>query len=526
MTGRKGLYLFVGLCLACATAFGQQAAASSSASPSKAKSLTLEDCIVQAVKSNLGVSVAVIDPEVARLAVSRAKEKFLPSLAFTYGQQNTNSPSYSFIQAAQQLTTVYSDYNAEIDQNIPTGGKLAVYLDTYKNDSNANFQTINPYYASTLSFSFTQPLLRDFGFTVSRREILVAQNNRSVAESEFRAYLMTTVYNVEQAYWNLVYSIDGLEVRRQALALAQDLLDKTEKEIDVGSMAPKEVLSARAEVALRKADILQAESMVKDATDTLRTLLNLPGDEAAAELVPAEKPSVERVDLGLEEALGLARENRPDLEASRVDIRTKDLDLLYARNQLLPALNLKAGYWSPGVAGTQILYQDNNPLTGVVIGTIPGDASGALRDALGFKFRNWSVLLSLDVPLNTVVSRAAAAQAKLDLDQSSRKLAYLEQQAELEVKTALRAVQTDYERVQAYASASDLAAQKLAAEEAKLKAGLSTNYFVLQYQRDLTQARSSELAAIVDYKLARAQLDKATGMILKNHSIQVPEAGK
>jgi outer membrane protein TolC len=493
------------------------------AQTAKKISLSLDDCLVRAIKNNLEVAVEVITPELAGLSVSGAKEKFLPALGLSYRRQHTNQASYSWIQSSDKLTATYSDYSAGVDQLIPTGGKLSLSLESYMNDSNTRFQTINPYYGSTLTLDFTQPLLKDFGFRASRKEILVAQNNQKISENEFRDVLLRTIYNVEEAYWNLAYSIDALEVRRQSLRLAQDLLEKNRKEIDVGTLAPKEILSAQAEVALRNADILQATAQVKDNADRLRTLINLPKEERTAEIVPIDKPVFEKKEMSFEEALGLALENRPDLLSSKYDLKNKDLELFYARNQLLPALNLNASYWSPGLSGTQILFLNNDPLSGIVIGKLPGGASQALKDAWNLKYKNWSVYLTLDIPLKSIVSRAAAAQAKLSLDQSARKQKYLEQQAELEIETALRAIETDYEQVEAYRAARDLAEQKLQAEEAKFKAGMSSNYFVLQYQRDLAEARSAELRSIIEYNLSSALLDRVLGISLKTRNIKLTD---
>jgi len=495
----------------------------SPAQQGRKQSLSLDDCIIRAVKNNLGVAVEMITPELADLSLSRAKEKFLPTLGFRYGQQSTNSPSYSWIQASQQLITTYSTYTAAVDQLIPTGGTISLSLDTYKNDSNTRFQTINPYYGSTLTIGFTQPLLKDFGFKISRQEILIAQNNQEISSNDFKDVLLMTIYSVEEAYWNLVYSIDALEVKRQSLRLAQDLLDKNRKEIDIGTLAPKEILSAQAEVAVRKADILQSEAQVKDYMDILKTLINLPQEERITEIIPVDKPAFERTELTFEEAFRLAHENRPDLLSSKIDLENKNLELFYARNQLLPALNLNASYWSPGISGTQILFLNNDPFSGVIVGRIPGGASKALKDALNFRYKNWSVYLTLNIPLNTVFSRAAAAQAKLSLDQSARKYQYLEQQAELEIEMALRAIKTDYERVEAYRVATDLAEQKLQAEEAKFQAGMSNNYFVLQYQRDLAQSRSAELRAIIDYNLSRSRLDRTLGISLEKRNIKLTD---
>jgi outer membrane protein TolC len=489
----------------------------------KRVSLSLEDCLVRAIQHNLEVAVEVINPELARLSVAGAGEKFLPTLGFSFNSSHTNQASYSWIQASDQLSTKYSNYSAEVSELIPTGGKLSLSVESYMNDSNAKFQTINPYYGSTLTLGFTQPLLRDFGFTASRREILVAQNNQKISENDFRDVLLRTINSVDQAYWNLVYSINSLEVMRQSLRLAEDLLEKNKKEISIGTLAPKEILSAQSAVALRKADIISGETLVRDNMDRLRTLINLPREDRTAEIVPTDKPSFVKREITFDEAMALARENRPDLLSSVYDLKNRGLDLFYARNQLLPSLNLNASYWSPGISGTQILFLDNNPLSGIIIGKIPGGASKAFRDALDFKYRNWSIYLTLDIPLNTVFSRAAAAQAKLSLEQSARQSRRLEQQAEFEIESALRALQSDFEQVQAYRVARELAEQTLQAEEAKFKAGMSNNYFVLQYQRDLAQARSLELRAVIDYNLSCSLLDRVMGVSLKTRNIKLTD---
>nr|MBC8359428.1 TolC family protein [Candidatus Aminicenantes bacterium] len=213
--------------------------------------------------------------------------------------------------------------------------------------------------------------------------------------------------------------------------------------------------------------------------------------------------------------------NRPDLQATRIDINSKEIDLTYAKNQLLPDLNLQANYWSPGVSGTQIQYQDNNPLTDIIIGEIPGSSSNALKDAFNFRYRNWNVGITLSIPLNSFLSRAAHAQAKVNLEQTMLSFKDQEQQIFLEIRNAVRAVQTDYKRVQAYKVARELAEKKLEAEQKKLLVGLTTNYVVLQYQRDLANTRSAELRAIIDYNLSLATLDRAMGKSLQNKNIRL-----
>jgi len=516
--------------LALPAAFALLAAAGSAAAPPPQEktpaAMTLKNCIVQAVKRNLGVAVQVYTSELADLAVSRSREKFLPTLGFDYGKQDQNSASYSWIDSSDQVTTNYRNYGSSFNQAIPLGGNFSISLAGYRNLTNARFQTINPRYGSTLSFSFSQPLLKDFGWGISRKDILVARNNRDISESDFKRTLLDTVYSVEQTYWQLVLSIESLQVRKQSLKLAEDLFEQNRKKVQIGTLAPKEILTVQSDVASRKADILQAASLVKDYTDSLKALINSLDPTAAGgeEIVPADLPPFEKVEISVDEAFAAALRNRPDLKSSSLDIRNRELDYSYARNQLLPQLNLSASYWSPGLGGDRINYLDNNPLTGIIVGITPGGSGMALRDAFRFKYNNWSVSLSLDVPLNSVFSRAQAAQAKAALDQQLAILKNTEQQAYLEIRTAVRAVQTNYERVDAYKAARALAEDKLAAEQAKLEAGLTTTFVVLSYQRDVAGAKLMELSALVDYTLSIARLQKAMGTSLDQKGIRLTDA--
>ncbi|MFQ6070068.1 MAG: TolC family protein [Candidatus Aminicenantales bacterium] len=490
----------------------------------KKLNLSLDDCIIKALKNNLDVAINVLDPQLSELAVSVAREKFLPQLSFQFNSSKNNFASYSWIDAAENVETKNSNYSLQFSQLLPTGGTISGSLYNYSNDTNMSFQTINPRYGSTLRFNFTQPLLRNFGSKMNRREIIIAFNNSEISDNNLKQALQNTIYDVEEAYWNLVYNIELLKVRRQSLKLARDLLEKNKKSVEVGTMAPMEILTAESTVATREADILQQEANVKNAEDLLKSLLNLPQAEAEiTTIIPSDKPTYEEVKVNLDEALMTAIENRPDLESTRLEIKNREINLSYAKNQLLPNLSLQASYWSPGISGTQLIYLNNNPLTGEVVDTIPGSIKDALKDAFNFKYKNWSINLALDIPLDTIFSRAQYAQAKLNLEQALLRMKNQEQNIYLEIKTAVRAVETNYKRVQAYKIARELQEKKLEAEEEKLRVGLTTNYFVLQYQRDLADAQVAELKAIIDYSLSIARLNRAMGITLNKKNIRLPE---
>jgi len=483
--------------------------------------LTLEACIQLALKNNLNLAVEKYGPEIAEASVARAREIFSPRLDVNYGNQRQESPPYWWIQGATTVITKYQDYGFSVNQAIPTGGALSLSLSSYRSDTTQAFQLINPRYGSTLRFDLTQPLLRGFGPKMSRREVILAQKNFDVAQKQYEAAIIETIYLVQEAYWNLVYAVENLKVKQYSLQLARDLLRKNQKEVEVGKLAPIELLNAEAEVASREADIIQAQGMVERAEQVLRNIINLEADQekAGLKIVPVDQPVFSPRQISSEKALEAALAHRPELEQLRKIIEAKQFSLSVAKNELLPQLDLQFSYWSPGISGDRLLYLNDNPFFGVVIGREKGSALDSLRDALKILYQNWSLSLNLSIPLASITSRAAYASARLELEQSQAKLKNLEQQVRLEISDTLREIETNAKRVEALRVARERAEKRLQAEEKKMGVGLTTNYFVLQYQAEVANARSQELRALVDYNLSLARLEKLTSASLDQHSL-------
>ncbi len=487
-------------------------------------SLSLEECIAKALKNNLSVQVELISPELAELSVAAAQEKFIPSFSMNYNRRDQNSASYSWLDAEGTVKTLSNSFSTEISQQLPTGGTFSLSLDGYSYDTNRNFMTINPRYESTLSLDITQPLLKDFGLKISRKDIIVAKNELEISERDLERSIQEIVYQVEQAYWNYVYAIENLDVQKQSLKLAEDLLEKNKRSVEVGTMAPIEIINAQATVAQRQADILAAETEVKNNEDILKTIINLTSDiemPRGVTIVPKDKPEYEKKEISLDEALSIALQNRPDLESTRISLENSQIDMNYTKNQLLPGLNFSASYWSPGVSGDRVLYLNDNVLSGIVVGKVPGGFSDSFSDAFAFRYQNWSVGLTLDIPISNLFSRAQFKQARLNLEMAKLQLKNQEQEIFRDIKIAVRNVATNYERIQAYKAARELAERQLEAEEEKLKVGLSTNYLVLQYQSDLSTQRSQELKSIIDYKLSLAGLYRDLGISLDENNISI-----
>lgn len=499
------------LALACGAAFAQE---------KPELSLTLEDSIVRALRNNLNVAAELINPSLAAATVDQAKQMFTPTLQFDVSGNQFEQLSTWSLQTSGKYSSRTNSASTTVQQLIPYGGRIVALLSYDFNKTNQLFQSYNPSYTSRLQFQLTQPLLKGFGWTVSRREIVIAQNSLDLSRSQFKTVLVDTVYSVEAAYWNLVYTIENLKTLRLSLESGRDLLAKTKREVQVGTKAPIEVLNAETTVARREADILQAEALVKRSQDQLRTLLNLgvDPDELGRDLVPADKPGFKPYAITFEDAYAKAMARRPDLETAKATIAAKRVSFKIARNQRLPQLDLQLTKMSPGTSGQQYIYDPDNPFLPPTPGD-PGSAGQAFKDTFKFLYNNWTAGLTLTIPLGDVLGKAGYTYAKLDLEQAQARLKAQEQAVFLEVSDAVRTLETAAKSVDAYRIARELAEKQLEAEMKKLAVGMSTNYFVLTYQDALAVARSAEMRSLVDYNVALANIAKVTGSTLEERNI-------
>ena len=487
-------------------------------------SLSLEDCIVKAMENNLKVAVEVYNPEMADVSVTQAKGLFMPRFDIGYSNRQNENPSYWWIQGAGTVESKYSNYSIALVQQIPTGGNFSLSMTNYRSETNEGFQLINPRYGSTIQFDFTQPLLKNFGYKISRKEIIIAQNNLDISRNQFKRILQDTIYKVQETYWNLVYAIEGYKVKQQSLQLAKDLLAKNKKEVEFGKLAPIEILNAESVVAQREADILAAEALIRGSEDILKNILNLPEEEVTIKkIVPLDEPRFVKKKISLDNALKQAIINRPDLKVNQTNVESKNLDLSVAKNQMLPGLDLSFSYWSPGISGDRLIYEGNDVFYGAVIGKEQGSARDSVRDAFQFLYKNWTVGVTLSVPLSNVLTRTEFVRARMGLEQSLLELKNSEKQILLEVRDAVRQIDTNAKRVEAYGLARELAEKRMIAEEKKLSVGLTTNYFVLEYQEKLANAKSMEIKALVDYSIALAKLEQVIGTSLDTRNIKISQ---
>ncbi len=484
------------------------------------KSLTLADVIDQTLKNNLDLQIEMSNPEIARALWRKSTSIFIPSLTFGFSNARRSTPNSSKVTGVDIEKPESLGLSFSLLQNTPFGGNLNVSLDNSRNSTNSLDVLLNPRYGSLLNFTLNQPLLKDFGITPTKRNIYIARNNREKSLFALKQQVINLIYQAEEAYWNLVYSHQNMAVKEKSLQLAKDLLKQNEIQVKVGVSAPMDILTAQAEVASREGEALQVRSQIQTYEENLRRILNI--SQAPEAIVPADTPQFSAKEADFNEFLKTALEKRPDIEQVRLDLKSKNIDVRYFRNQALPDLQLSASYYTQGLSGT--LLQDGLPIPGLV----GGNLSDSLRDVLDRLYENYSIGLRLSIPVVNTSARADLVQARLNLEQSLLLLKKTESTIYSEVKQIIMDLGTNAKIVEATRISRELAEQKLAAEQKKLSVGLSTNYLVLQYQRDFANAQIAELKSLIDYNLALSRVDKVLGTTLEKHNIEFADflAGK
>jgi outer membrane protein len=383
---------------------------------------------------------------------------------------------------------------------VKTGGQFDVTWNNNRRDSNNIFTSFNPIYNAFLSIEVTQPLLRNLKIDAPRRQLKLSKINRQISDIQFRQSVINTVATTKLYYYDLIYAIDNLRAANDSLDLAKKLLAENEIRVKVGTMAPLDIVEARAEVAAREEAVIVAENLVEDSEDNLKRVIFPQNDPKmwATNIVPTTHPVAEPTPVNLDAAVESALENRTDVVAARKALERSDLDILYRGNQVRPRLDLVAGYGGSGAGGTQIIRDP--PFGGEIVETIPGGYGDALGEVFGRDFPTWNVGVQFSYAIPNRTNKALRAQAQLSREQALVSLRRLELQVAQEVRTAGRGVLSGFKRVGSAKAARELAAERLDAEQKKFDAGMSTNFLVTQAQRDLAEREVAELLAIAEYR--------------------------
>jgi outer membrane protein len=462
--------------------------------------LSLEEAVKRALDNNVDIAVERYNPELSAQSVRGAEGYYDPFLFSTLNHLSSDTPGTSAISGGTVVNSKQDVWNFGASVPIPTGADFTVTFNNNKRDSNSSITSFNPLYNSSLGLNLTQPLLKNFLIDQPRTQIKISKKNREISDVQFRQTVINTLATVKNAYWELIYAIDNQSAAQKSLDLARKLLQENEIRVKVGTMAPLDVVSAQSEVAGREQGLIVAENALANAEDQLKRYI-FPEDDPvmwSTRIVPTDRPSAEPMPVDMEAAVKNALENRTDMIAARKSLEKDDMTLRLARNQLLPQVDLTAGYGTAGAGGTELIRQP--PFGGPVVSTIPGGYSDALSQVFGRDFPTWSIGLQLSYAIPNRSQKASAAAAQISKDQALAAYRRLALQVAQEVRTAARGVESGFRSVTAATASRVLFEQRLDAEEKKFQAGMSTNFLVTQAQRDVATAEVTELRAIADYR--------------------------
>lgn len=469
--------------------------------PTQVRRLTVDEAVRLATENNLGLSIARIDPILEDINIGGIRAAWIPSFNTTVQTNRQVSQNTGFLSGAAGDKATNSRYNTEIGigQNLQWGTNYSLGWTSARSTTTNVLSSFSPQINSGLAFSVSQPLLRNFSIDGTRQQLMTSVKQREIADVELRQTIASTSRTVRNAFWDLAYAIASLKVQQESLDLARENLRNTRAKIEIGTEPPINEIEPEAEVARQEESVITAEGRISTAEDTLRSLIFDPNDADfwTIKIEPAELPRFEQRTIDVDAAVRNALDKRSDLTRSRKALEQSDISIRYLRNQTLPELNANFDYSVSGVGGTQLTR------TSVIGGEVVGRSERSFGAVIGDLFTNdyptWSASVTMRYPLGHSPQESNLAQARLQYSQTLTQIRQQQMQVALQVREAARQVETNQKRVETTRRSREFAERKLDAEQRKLAAGTNENYFVLQAQRDLAQARNAELQAILDY---------------------------
>ena len=463
------------------------------------QSLTLRECIERALAGNLDIQIERVNPAIQSWSVVLAQGVFDPSLVGELSYQDASEPLAPERSAALGLGTLEEQQlqtRAALTGTLPIGTRYE--LSAFDTRSSG---TLAPafVYTGTTSLTVTQPLLKNLGRSPNTAAIRVARKDREIALEQVARRVIDTVSDVSRAYFELVFAIEDHKAKLEDLNRAKALLADNRTRVEIGVMSPLDVTQAEAGAAERAEGVIVAERAITDRENALKRLIasdvtTLRG----VSLRPAEPLSDEPVETDAAGSIRTALESRPDVVQARHELERRGILLAFNRNQRWPEIDLETSY-GLNARGSSV-----------------GDF---VEDVADRDNPVWSIGVIATIPLGNRRAKAAYEIARLEEEQAVLTLKRLEQDVVIQVDNAVGQVQTNTQRVEATRVASRLAEESLKAEEAKLRAGASTSFLVLQAQSQLVAARSAEIRARADYSESLVELARAEGTTLQQHRI-------
>lgn len=462
----------------------------------------LVDCMLYALKRNSEILVKRIEPKLKEDDVKIAKADFEPTFNAEYSVQDKNEISSSTLQGADVFNTQDMNFNADVSGKFISGTEYKTEFLNQRYKSDSRNQIFNPYYVIEPKITITQPLFRDFGIIVNKADIIVAQNNRLQSGASFKDTVMDVISKAKIAYYNYIFYLENYAIAKLSLERAQHLLEINKARYQKGLISSVDLLETEAAAAQREKTVLTAEAQVKKAEDDLKLITNLVDDpevwNAKVELIDKPAFIVEEVDLL--QSLKDAFEYRPDYYSAKIDLKSRNIKIVSAKNTLLPTVDLTGSF---GLNGLGKDYQD------------------ALKK-VNSDYTDWSVGVKFSLPWGSG-DRAKYDQRQLEKAQALLAFKRLEQNIILEIRDKVRLAKTQKQQVDVAKLSQEKEAQNYEAQKERYAAGQVSTHDMLDYQDKLSQAELDYVKALIDYNIALINLDKSQGVTLAKNNIKLEE---
>ena len=468
--------------------------------------LTVEQAVKMAIENNIELSIERLNPQLQDLSLAQTRGAYRPTLGSTVNANSSMPLPTSLLNGGTKVTNETANANVNISQTLPWfGTNYTAAFNNSRTNTTSSFATLNPQFTTQLTATINQPLLRDFKIDNTRNQLLTGTITREVTDITLRTRLTNLTATTKNAYWDLLAAIRAIDAAKQSLSLAEKLIEDNRVRVEVGTLAPMDIVSAQAEAATRRQTLTQAEATRRTAELVLKRLIVSETNDPVwrASIEPIDVVQVRPVTINLEGAVTTALGQRTDLLTARKNLESSDVNIRYLRNQMLPGLNATATLGTRGLGGNQFIREG-----GVIVGTIPGGWPEAFAMMRQFEFPNWTVGLTFSYPLGKSSQEAAYARAKLQFQQSQSQIRALELTVATEVTNAALQVESTLRSMEAARAARELQEKRLENEQSKFEVGMSTNFFVVQAQRDLLDAQISELRATLNYQKALVTFER------------------
>jgi len=465
---------------------------------------------------------------------------FDPSAFFSFGWDRNTTPLGTTVVTGVPFETLQgTSYFGGLQQAFQTGTSYQIILGGERGSNTSLTPVYNPSVNTFMAAGFTQPLLNGFGRRANAAYIRIAKNDLKKADSVFRQQVITTLGTVLNDYWDYVADQENVRAKEQALAYSQKQLEDNRKQVEIGTLAPIEVVRAESQVASDQQALIVAQTTLQQQAELIKTALtrHVDTDLAGAQIVADDKLPEPRPDdiPSIDEALKKAFANRPEIEQTEINIRNQELTIAHARNGLLPSFNIFGTYIASGLYGDQVLCPAGatvylpgciypNGTAAAPVGVANGGVSQALTQTLQGRYPNYSFGANLSIPIRNRQAQADMARALLERRQYDTQLQQSKNSIASAVRSAMISVIQAKAQINAAVKSTALYRQTLDAEQKKFKLGESTVFLVIQAERDLENAEGAEIAARSTYAKAVTAYQQAVGTILADYHLQLDDA--